>query len=446
MKANRLAWASAIAILAAPAAASAQEVVGLGPSTEAVQPAKPAAEPRFALYYDASTGTIVKPVLGMAGGYNFEKQKNTYPGQEYKLDSLSTTVAVIAFGLEGKVGKFADFHSEFRRDPGLYGTSVWEGTISLTAMDNYVRVHHTMYGLTGSVAAGIVTDPASADYYSAHVADMFLADNYTRTTLLHSGFNRGQGIVASLNWKWFTIGFAASAGNPLATSTSYGFGGKVSAIGGLVQYPARAISSGNPQGGMELVVLSPSISFEHPYVDVKVAWQNYRVAVDTESHNDVPLRGNLFRGSVRGKIPVLGTLIVPFFNLARRTNDMILQASSGSPDPTQKDPDDYEATIVSGGLDWNIHGLSGIGGSYGWLTTKTGQNAKARQQFLNIGASWWFTSITSVGIRYARWMTSTEEMTTPTDPAVKPVPNGKFTFADGLKDHDAFFITLRMVL
>lgn len=442
MNAKRLAWVCAAAILAAPGVASAQEV-GITPSTEVVQPAKTAAaEPRFSLYYDEKTGTVIKPVLGLAGGYNLELQKNSssFPGQEYKLDPLSTTVAVFTFGLEGKIGKFADFHTELRRDPGMYGTSVWEGTISLTAMDNYLRVHHTLAGVTGSLAAGIVTDPASVDFFSVHMTDLFMSDAYSRTTLLHAGFNRGQGLVGQLSWKWFTIGMAASAGNPLATSTSFGFGGKVSPIGTLIDYPRRSISSGNPQAGMELVVLSPSLSFEHKYVDAKVAFQKYRVSVDTESHDDVPLRGNLYRASVRGKIPVLGTMIMPFFNYAVRSNEMILQATS-SPDPTKKDPDDYEAKVVSGGLDWNIRGLSGIGVNYGWVTTQTGQLPRFRQQFLNVGATWWFTSITSVGVRYARWMTSTEQTDTTTTK-----PNGKFTFADDIKDRDAFFVTLRMVL
>lgn len=439
MNAKRLALVCATMILATPGAAAAQ-AVGITPSTEVVQPAKAAEQPRFALYYDEKTGTVVKPVLGLAGGYGLELQRNSAPGQEYKLDPLSTTLAVFTFGLEGKIGKFATFHTELRRDPGMYGTSVWEGTISLTAMDNYVKVHHTLAGITGSLAAGIVTDPASVDYFSVHMTDLFMSDAYSRTPLLHSGFNRGQGLVGQLNWKWFTLGMAASGGNPLATSTSYGFGGKVSPIGTLIDYPRRSISSGNPQAGMELVVLSPSLSFEHKYVDAKVAFQKYRVSTDTESHDDVALRGDLWRASVRGKIPVLGTMLIPFFNYAVRSNDMILQETS-SLNPAKKDPDDYEAKIVSGGLDWNVKGLSGIGVNYGWVTTQTGALSRFRQQFLNVGATWWFTSVTSLGVRYARWMTSTEDTDTAT---LKP--NGQFAMHDGIKDRDSFFVTLRLVL
>jgi hypothetical protein len=37
---------------------------------------------------------LLRPVLGVAGGYDLELQRKSYPGQKYELDSLKTTLAV----------------------------------------------------------------------------------------------------------------------------------------------------------------------------------------------------------------------------------------------------------------------------------------------------------------------------------------------------------------
>lgn len=442
-------------LLAAPRVASAQEVSpspgveAVPPPVEAPKPAEPPkteppkteapkaeapkaeaprAEapkaPRFSFYFDPETGSYIKPVLGIAGGYAHEIQKNELDGVKEKLDPLNTTVAVVIFGLEGKIGRYTTFHTELRRDPGLFGTSVWEGTISLTAMDNYVKVER--WG--ASLAGGIVTDPSSVDYFSTHIADLFLADNYTRTTLLHSGFNRGQGLLGQYNWRWFTVGFSATAGNPLATSTSFGFGGRVSPLGSLIEYPRRTIVNGNPQTGMELRVLSPSLLFQSEWVDAYANLQEYFVSVNTEADTDVPLHGWVLRGGLRGKIPLFGTTLVPFFNYASRRNEMLLQASA-SPDNSQLDPDPYKATVLSGGFDWNFLGRTGVGVNYGVVTAKTGTLPQSRHQFLNVGGTYWVTDNVSFGLRYARMVTSTDGQTD-----------------DGVKDKDAFFATIRLML
>ncbi|HEY3445999.1 MAG TPA: hypothetical protein VGK67_06510 [Myxococcales bacterium] len=411
---------AALSLLAIPSIAAAQ-AIGITPGTEIAREAG-ANAPSWAMYFDPRTGTYVKPILGLAGGLNLELQRNRQVDGSYEdLEPIKTALAMVIFGVEGRLRDWVSLHLEFRRDAGNYGTSVWEGTISLTALDNYLRLEHWGFKLAG----GIVSDPASVDYFSAHMTDLFMADAMSRTPLLMSGYDRGQGLLAQYAFKGLTAGLFFSAGNPLASTASFGFGGNVSSMGSLIDYPRRSISNGNPLAGMELDVLAPSLMYEHKYFEAKANVQLHWVNTNTEDKDDVGLQGELYRLSLKGKI--WDNRIQPFANFAYRRNDMILQSSP--PDPTQKDTNEYMAIVASGGIDINPWGASGIGANYAYVRSKTGTLPISEQHYLNVGASWWIIDNASLSLRYAKLITKT---------------GGRV--GDGVKDKDAFYLVLRLVV
>jgi hypothetical protein len=421
-------------LLAAPRAALAQSIaVGAGPSVDESVAAPPEA-PAWAMYYHPGTGSYIKPVLGISGGFNYEHRRNidTNTGSALPLSALKTAYATVLFGFEGKVGSWATFHSEFRRDAGHYGTSVWQGTVSLSAMDNYVRLEH--WG--ASLAAGIVSDPSSFDFVSMHILDAFLTDDYTLLPALHSGANRSQGVFARYTWKGLTAGLFFGAGNPLTTSLSWGWGGNVSPFGGLYATPLGQLSQGEPRNGIEMDVLSPSLMFEHKYVDVRANAQFYWVNLDTESGLAASMKGKLLRGGIRGKI--WDNHIVPFANIAYRTNEMPLQAPAL--DVTQKNPLGYSAWTASGGLDLNLFGLSGVGVNYAMVHIKKADEAAHTDHYLNVGATYWIIPHVAVGARYAKLITTTERT------EKTPASGLGAGTIDGRMDRDALFFNLRLVL
>ncbi|MGC4120778.1 MAG: hypothetical protein QM765_40615 [Myxococcales bacterium] len=410
-----------LAALLLPCAAQADSAVGVGitPGTEMAQAAPP---PKWAMYHDPVTGTYVKPILGLSGGFNLEMPRNKRPdGTAEPLENNLTALALAIFGVEGRLRDWATVHLEFRRDAGNYGTSVWEGTVSFTALDNYLRLEHWGFRL----AAGVVSDPASTDFFSAHMTDLFMADALSRTPLLMSGFNRGQGVLLQYNWRWFTVGAFGSAGNPLSTSLSYGFGGDISPLGTIIAVPAKGMESGNPVPGYEFDVFSPSLMIESQYVDARLAYQYQSVNTNTRKQDDVRLNGDLLRASVRGKI--WGGRIQPYANYAWRKNQMVDQGIAKN--PKVYDPQSYRASVFSAGLDLNLLGASGIGANYAYVRSKTGGLNLYEQHYLNVGATYWVVDNVSVSLRYAKLMTMTAG-----------------DVADGIVDKDSLYLVLRLVI
>ena len=369
----------------------------------------------------------MKPIIGITGGFNYIARHNEYPdGHVRDMAALKTVVAAVLFGVEGRISNWVSFHSEFRRDPGYYGTSVWEGTASLSAMDNWLRLEH--WG--ASISAGIVSDPASLDFLSVHMTDLFLADDFSRQPILNDGFNRGQGLLAQYKWNGLTVGLMFSAGNPLTTSLSYGFGGAVGPNGNLFFTPLREISLGNPGLGTDLDTLSPSLMFEHKWFEARANTQFYWANADTEDSKGVTLKGQLYRVGLKGKF--FSNVLQVFGNFTYRRNDMFLQASPidiTKLNDTGTHPGPYQALVVSAGADCNFFGASGIGVNYAYIRTQAANLPIVEQHYLNIGATYWVIDNASVGVRYSKLISMTD---------------GKS--ADGTPDKDAFFITLRLVI
>jgi len=366
---------------------------------------------------------FIKPVLQMSAllaGYLPHSDIN---------DDLAfrlSTLALARFGFEGRLFGFLSFRSVFERNLGYslarngpVGTSVWEGTASLQARENYIRLEKWGLSLTG----GILRDPATVDYISANVLDAFGMDPYVRDPLLVSGFSQGQGFMLRYNWRWLTGGVSFTAGNPLTSSLAFGFGGDVNALGTLFSAPLRALSNGIPGSDIQMYVVTPSVTFEHDVFDVKLAAQVYRVDVDISSSDDLELTGYNLRGTARVKL--WEDHISIFAGGAFRRNEQL-----AIPDLTMTKAD-YEGFLFNGGFDFR-YGDFGAGMTYYWIRSSTNETNDFTNQYFNLGVTYWPRAPhVSLGLRWARSMTDFD-----TEPESEP----------RLRATDSFTFSLRLLL
>lgn len=384
-------------------APTAEEMAGTSEVVESRPP--PVVRPSIAV---GNETFYVKPVLALAGGIHVENLIQTLNRNR---ESRATTVALTRFGLEGRLGQYVSFRSEFERNIRAHGSGVWEGTASFSVRDQVIRLQR--WGAT--LEAGIIVDPASVDYLSTHVADTLLADKYTRDPLLYSGFNRGQGAQAAYDWNGVRVGLGYTAANPISTSSSYQVGGSFGGGGRFWERPLGNFRNGQPDDDLHFQVFSPSIGYTHELFEAKAMAQVFDVNYQTSSRTDPLLRGNNLRGNVLLKLHTnvgIPLFITPFFNIARVQNDVANNAAGFA---DQLLGTRYSATSVSAGVDVNVQGRSGIGVQFARVADKnpsfvppTGGTPASEpittttQFFLNVGGTYWFTDDVALGARYAR--------------------------------------------
>ncbi|HYI02976.1 hypothetical protein [Hyalangium sp.] len=392
---------------AAPAAqASPAAEVGPGKSELLTPPPPPLTRPRLAIGDDAF---YVKPLLAIAGGVHVENLIQTLNRNR---ESRATTVALTRFGLEGKLGPYVSFRSEFERNLRAHGSGIWEGTASFSARDQYIRLQR--WGATAD--AGIILDPASVDYISTHIADVLLADKYTRDPLLYSGFNRGQGVVAAYEWRGLRAGFSVTAANPLSTSSSFQVGGTFGGGSRLWERPLGNFRIGQPDDDLHFVMLSPSLTYSHELFEAKTMLQSFDVNYQTNARTDPRIKGYNLRGNLLLKLRAnlgMPLLFTPFVNYARVQND-VTNSTPGFGDTLLETR--YRANTFSAGMDVNLKGRSGVGFELARVSdhspsfvAPSGGNPASEpdthtvQTYLNIGGTWWFTEDVALGARYARY-------------------------------------------
>jgi hypothetical protein len=366
----------------------------------------PETKPLFALGNDTY---FIKPVLGLAGGFHSENLLvNPSPDKESRL----TTLAIARFGFEGRLGPYVTFRSEFERNIRAHGSGVWEGTASMSVRDQVVRLQR--WG--GSVEAGIILDPASVDYFSAHMGDVLLADKYTRDPLLYSGFNRGQGVQTRYTRWGLTAGVSYSEANPLSTSASFMVGGTFGVNSRFWERPLGNFRTGQPDDDIHFRVISPSLAYEHEHFEAKAMVQLFNVNYQASRKDDPALRGYNVRGNVRLKLQKLLSLpfeVTPFANVARVEND-VLNPTSGFSNQLLKTR--FDALSLSGGLDVFLSGKSGVGINYARVvdhnptylpatgdTPYTEPINTTTNSYLNVGGTWWLTDQVALGARVATW-------------------------------------------
>lgn len=380
--------------------------VGPGKSELLTPPPPPATRPRLAVGDDTF---YAKPILALAGGVHVEQLIQTLNKNR---ESRTTTVALTRFGFEGKLGPYVSFRSEFERNIRAHGSGIWEGTASLSVRDQYIRLQRW----NATVDAGIVLDPASVDFISTHIADVLLADKYTRDPLLYSGFNRGQGVQAAYEWHGLRAGFNVTAANPLSTSSSFQVGGSFGGGSRLWERPLGNFRTGQPDDDLHFTMLSPSLTYMHELFEAKTMVQSFNVNYQTNARTDPRIKGYNVRGNLLFKLKAnLGVplLITPFVNYARVQND-VTNSTPGYAE--QLLTTRFRANTFSTGLDVNVQGRSGVGFELARVSDRSpsfvapiGDNPSSEpithtvQTYLNVGGTYWVTDQVALGARYARY-------------------------------------------
>lgn len=348
----------------------------------------------------------VKPILAIAGGIWAELiQASINAGKESRV----TTMAITRFGFEGRLGPYVSFRSEFERNIGRHGSGVWEGTASLNSRDNYIRL--SRWGVI--IDGGIILDEASVDFFSAHMADLLLADKYARDPLLYAGFNRGQGLKVSYGRWGLRLGFAYTEANPLSTSTSFQIGGSFAGGSRFYEKPLGNFRIGQPDDDFHFRVLSPSLTYAHRFFELRAVGQLFTINYQTNSKDDPNLWGYNVKGSgiikLRGRIPTpyggVRFSVTPFGNFALVRNDVLNNNAADKLLATQ-----YQAMTYSAGVDFFIKDRSGFGFNFAEvrdrspsITPDTGveRTTLTIQTYVNAGATYWLTEYVAWGLRCA---------------------------------------------
>ncbi len=363
----------------------------------------------------------LEPFISVVGGMGYETVQGL-PGEDR--EDRGYTVALSRLGLRGWLHKNVYIESEFEVNAGPHGTSVWEGQAALQVRNQLVRV------LAGPVTidAGRITDISSLDFFSMHVLDQLLTDPYTRNPLLAGGFNRGLGLLA----RWEVIdglhlGFTLNWANPTSTTASLVVGGTYPPFSRFYFAAHQQVgrdASGFPADQYDIIVLSPSLTYSHRYVDARAAVQIFRVDTNRNSSEDQPIDGYNWRFGVKGKL--LNESLRLFANVSRVQNEVV-----NPDDGTRLSGELFNGMTVSGGIDWDYFEKNGIGAQYAMIRDQQGLSTLTTQHFINVGTTWWITDNTAVGAR-ASFLVRCEE----------PDPDTTCKDASGFR---TYFTTLRAV-
>jgi hypothetical protein len=383
------------------------------PEALVVSEPAPATRPLFAL---GSETYFINPVLAIAGGLHSE---NLLANPNRNKEGRITTLALARFGAEGRLGPYVTFRSEFERNIRSHGSGIWEGTASMSVRDQVIRLQR--WGAT--VEAGIILDPASVDYFSAHMGDVLMADKYTRDPLLYSGFNRGQGVQARYSNWGLTAGVSYTEANPLSTSASFMVGGSFGGNSRFWERPLGNFRNGQPDDDIHFRVVSPSLGYENEWIDAKAAVQVFNINYQASSKEDPALQGYNVRGGVRlklqGLVPSLPVQVTPFVNAARVENE-VLNSTAGFGNQLLKTH--FNALTLSGGMDVMISGRSGVGFNYSRVVDQTPSfvppttaNPEGSEpinttthSYLNVGATYWLLDQVALGARVASYSRAVE--------------------------------------
>jgi hypothetical protein len=390
------ACAAAAAGLAAPARAQAPGA-GLQPGMEeSGMQSTPESAPALVT---GPIGKLVTPYVVIAGGLRFEDLQ-LREGQTVQSRYMVTT-ALSRFGVRGRVGERITFASEMEAGMGGplgNGASVWEGQAHLTVRDQWVQ--YTRGGV--STSFGRITDLATIDFVSAHVADLLLADQYTRDPLLYSGANRGNGVMVRYRpTPELDMGLALHSTNPTGITGTVVIGGQLFPFDRPFYLAAAAVGRSEtslPDQNLQLYMATPSVTYSDAMFEAKAAAQVYALDTRISTGDDERIFGYNFRASLRLKLLDAGQL-APFVNVSRNENEMLEPM-----DATIKRVETFTVYTLTGGVDYAIAGKNGVGVQYALVRQDEPGVNRIRDHYLNVGGTYWLEESLSIGARLGWWI------------------------------------------
>lgn len=344
-------------------------------------------------------GKHIEPYVVIAGGLRFEALQ-LRAGQSTQ-SRQAVTMAISRFGVRGRVGSYVTFASELEANLGGglgNGASVWEGQAQLSVRDQYLQYQRSGW----RVALGRVTDLATIDFVSAHVADLLLADQYTRDPLLYSGANRGNGLLARYApTAGLEVGLGLHSTNPTGITGTLVIGGELFPYDRPFYLAAAQVGRNEftlPDQNLHLYMLTPSVTYSDGMVSAKAAGQIYQLDTRLSTDADEPIFGYNFRANVKLDVVLGAGRITPFVNVSRNENEVL-----DSMDATIKLIDTFTAYTVSGGVDYNTARGHGVGVQYAWIRQEAPGLAKVDDGYLNVGGTYWIDDGVSLGARVGWW-------------------------------------------
>lgn len=376
------------ALSAGPAVARAQEGDVTPPT---VEKSGDSGQPPAAEDSGWTAGWKVHPYAALVGGVEYQTLQTK---EDNPAEDRAVTIALSRLGLRGNIGEHVYIESEFEVNAGPHGTSVWEGQAALQVRNQLVRLRQ--YDIR--VDAGRITDDASLDFYSDHVADQLLTDGFTRASLLASGFNRGNGVLIRYEMPQvpgLQPGITINAANPTSTTASLVVGGTFPPFSRFYFAPYQQVgrdASKFPADEYHIVVVTPSVVYRHPLVEAQAAVQMFRVNTNTSTDMDQPIDG--FNIRLGAALRLLDDRVHPFANFSVVQNEVV-----DPNDGTRLSGEIFRGITGSGGVDWNYLRKNGVGVQYALVRDQQGAATRTTQHFVNIGSTWWLNDFVSLGAR-----------------------------------------------
>ncbi len=331
----------------------------------------------------------LEPFISIVGGMGFETIQ-ARPGDDR--EDRGYTVALSRLGIRAYLGRHVYVESEFEVNAGPHGTSMWEGQAALQVRNQLIRLDYGGFYMD----VGRMTDPSSLDYFSMHVLDQLLTDTFTRNPLLAGGFNRGLGVLARYELiDGLTVGFTVNWANPTSTTASLVVGGTYPPFSRFYFAAHQQVgrdASKFPADEYDIVIMTPSITYEHKYVEAQAAVQIFRVDTNRSSSEDQPIDGLNMRVGAKAKL--LDGALRLFGNFAFVQNEVV-----DKDDGSRLSGEVFNGLSVTTGVDFDYLDKNGVGVQYALVRDQQGFGTRTTSHYINVGTTWWLTDTTAVGAR-----------------------------------------------